>query len=191
MKLITSGNPNYGLAKSISQLIGGHFCSRSTGYDLQDDTGMDLFVTASMNYDVAILNCYTEKMNNYSQARLLHKLYIEWEQTKKAGHIICIGSISDHVNTEQPWLKYLSYGAEKLALRQLCQTINHNRSSISPQIKCSYVSLGHMHTPLVDRYHPDEIKLSTNYVTSMLKLIIDCPECIEEITITKDRHGLE
>lgn len=187
-KIITTGNPAYGLAAGINKIIGGDFASRSTGHDLETDNGMDEFCKTALNYDIVIVNCYTEKMNNYSQVRLLHKLYVLFHEKNIKKHIICIGSISDHINKEQPWLKYLSYSSEKLALKNLCQTINHNRSTISPNIKCTYVSLGHMHTPLVDRYHPTEDKLNTDYVAKILQWIIDNVECIEEITITKDRN---
>jgi hypothetical protein len=114
-------------------------------------------------------------------------LYELFEANKKTVHLICIGSISDHINKEQPWLKYISYGAEKLALQRLCETINHNREDITPNVKCTYISLGHMHTPLVDRYHPDEVKLNTEYVADVIQWIIDAPECIESITLTKDK----
>lgn len=189
MKILTTGNSKYGLAHGISKTINSSFASRSNGYDLSSDEGMDKFVELAMNYDIVIINCYTEKMNNYSQVRLLHKLYTESIEQKCKMHIICIGSISDHINKEQPWLKYLSYGAEKLALQRLCETINHNRENISPNVKCTYIGLGHMHTPLVDRYHPEEIKLNTEYVASVIKWIIDAPECIESITITKDKYN--
>ena len=189
MKILTTGNPNYGLAKGINAFFTSSFASRNNGYDLETDSGMDKFCNTALNYDVVIVNCYTEKMNNYSQARLLHKLYVKFYELDLKKHIICIGSISDHINKEQPWIKYLSYSSEKLALKNLCQTINHNRSTISPNIKCTYVSLGHMHTPLVDKYHPDEIKLNTEYVANSLQWIINAIECIEEITITKDKNN--
>ena len=189
MKIITTGNPKYGLAQGISNIFKSNFASRTNGYDLSNDEGMDKFVHLASNYDVVILNCYTEKMNNYSQVRLLHKLYTLSIEQKTKLHIICIGSISDHITTEQPWIKYISYGAEKLALQRLCETINHNRENISPNVKCTYISLGHIHTPLVDRYHPDEIKLNTEYVANVIKWIIDAPECIESITLTKDKQN--
>jgi hypothetical protein len=184
--VLTTGNPKYGLAAGIDKIIGGSFASRSNGCDLGNDEGMDKFCQLALDYDVIIVNCYTEKMNNYSQARLLHKLYILFHELNLKKYIICVGSISDHINKEQTWLKYLSYGSEKLALKNLCQVINHNRNVISPNIKCTYISLGHMHTPLVDRYHPDELKLSTEYVANKIKWLIDTEESIEEITITKN-----
>lgn len=186
MKILTTGNPNYGLASAINRTS---YASRSNGYDLSTDEGMDKFCHVATHYDVIILNCYTEKMNNYSQVRLLHKLYMLFEATKQNVHIISIGSISDHINKEQPWLKYISYGSEKLALKQLCETINHNRDSVTPNIKCTYISLGHMHTPLVDSYHPDEVKLDTKYVAEVIDWIINAPECIESITLTKDKNN--
>ncbi len=188
MKILTTGNPNYGLAKGINTVFTSSFASRNNGYDLETDAGMEDFCQTAIDYDVIIINCYTEKMNNYSQARLLHKLYILFHEKNVKKHIICIGSVSDHINKEQPWLKYVSYGAEKLALKRLCETINHNRETISPYIKCTYISLGHMHTPLVDRCHPTEPKLNTTYIAKVIQWIIDAPECIEEITITKDRN---
>ena len=189
MKILTTGNPNYGLALAINNIVGGNFASRANGYDLSTDDGMDKFCQCAIGYDVVIVNCYTEKMNNYSQARLLHKLYVELEISKKRQHIICVGSISDHINKEQPWLKYLSYSAEKIALKQLCQTINHNRDTVTPLVKCTYISLGHMHTPYVDKLHPDEKKLDTKFVANILKYIIESPECIEELTLTKDKDN--
>jgi hypothetical protein len=183
-KILTTGNPNYGLASSIKNT---DYASRSNGYDLSTDEGMEKFCNTALQYDVVILNCYTEKMNNYSQARLLHQLYELFEANKMPVHFICIGSISDHINKEQTWLKYISYGAEKLALQRLCETINHNRENITPNIKCTYMSLGHMHTPLVDRYHPDEVKLNTEYVAQVIDWIVMAPECIESITLTKDK----
>lgn len=188
-KVLTTGNPKYGLAQGIDKVIGSSFASRSNGYNLENDEGMEKFCQLAIDYDVVIINCYTEKMNNYSQARLLHKLYILFHELNLKKHIICIGSISDHINKEQTWLKYLSYSSEKLALKNLCQVINHNRENVSPFIKCTYVSLGHMHTPLVDGYHPTEIKLNTAYVAEVIQWIIDAPECIEEITITKDKQN--
>lgn len=184
MKIITTGNPNYGLAAAIK---GSSYASRSNGYDLSTDEGMNKFCHIAAKHDVIIINCYTDKMNNYSQVRLLHKQYELIQKSTSIKHIICIGSIADHINKEQPWIKYISYGAEKLALQRLCQTINHNREAISPNIKCTYISLGHMHTPLVDRYHPKELKLDTKYVAEVIDWIIKAPECIEEITITKHK----
>jgi len=186
MKIITTGNPNYGLASSIKNTS---YASRSNGYDLSTDEGMNTFCQVAIHYDVIIINCYTEKMNNYSQARLLHMLYELFEENKKPVHFVCIGSISDHINKNQPWLKYISYSAEKLALQRLCETINHNREEITPNVKCTYLSLGHMHTPLVDRYHPEEIKLNTEYVADVIEWIINAPECIESITLTKDKSN--
>lgn len=182
MKIITTGNPNYGLAAAIKDTS---YASRSNGYDLSTDEGMDKFCHIAAQHNVIIINCYTEKMNNYSQVRLLHKLYELIRESTSTKHIICIGSIADHINKEQPWIKYISYGAEKLALQRLCQTINHNRETVSPNIKCTYISLGHMHTPLVDSYHPTELKLDTKYVADVIDWIIKSHECIEEITVTK------
>lgn len=187
MKVFTTGNPKYGLASAISSVLVSDFASRSTGFNLDNDEGMDKFCLKALDYDVVIINCYTEKMNNYSQARLLHKLYELLIQHNKKQHVICIGSISDHIQKEQEWIKYISYGAEKVALKVLCQQINHNRENVTPLIKCTYVSLGHMHTPYVDRLHPEETKLTTDYVARVIKWIIDAPEAIEEITLTKDK----
>ena len=47
-----------------------------------------------------------------------------------------------------------------------------------------------MQTPLVDRYHPEEIKLDTNYVAKIIDWIINSPECIESITLTKDKSNV-
>lgn len=191
MKVITTGNPNYGLASSINSIIGGDFASRSSGYNLETDDGMEQFCSVAKQYDIIIINCYTEKMNNYSQARLLHKMYLECMiNSTKDYHIVCIGSISDHINTEQPWIKYVSYGSEKVALKSLCQTLNHNRNNVSPNVKCTYISLGHMHTPYVDNLHPDEDKLDTDEVSKLIKWIIESKECIEEITFTRNKKNV-
>ena len=40
MKILTTGNPNYGLASAINKTS---YASRSNGYDLSTDEGMDKF----------------------------------------------------------------------------------------------------------------------------------------------------
>ena len=190
MNVLVSGNPRYGLAESLNKVFTATFVSRSTcGVDLCFDEGMDEFVKLSHSYSHIIVNSYTEKMNNYSQVRLLHKLYVSWVERQKKGHIICIGSMLDHcVGQEQRWLKYLSYGTEKLALKNLSETISRNRESFSPGVECTYVALGHMHTPYTDRLHPNEEKLNTLYVANVIKWIIEQEDCIESICVTRRKR---
>jgi hypothetical protein len=184
LRCLVTGNKEYGLAQALAKHLDADFVSRSNDYDLSLDEGMDKCAELSTEYDCVFINCYTEKMNNYSQARLLHKIYAKWLELEKGGHLVCIGSISDTFSSKgQEWIKYLSYGTEKLALKDLSHLINQNRETCSPNISCSYVSLGHMHTPYVDRLHPDERKLSTDRVATLLKWVLEQPEFIEEIRI--------
>ena len=190
MKFITTGNPETGLASGIAKVLDSDFCSRTNGWDLNNEDTQDKFVKYTNLYDGVILNAHTLVGNlAYVQARLMHKIYVNWQDQGRTGHLIGIGSITDHINTEQPWIKYISYRAEKVALENICQTINHNRANISPGIKCSYISVGHMHTPYVDKLHPKEKKLTVEEVAQCIKYIVESPMCIEEITLTADRSS--
>ena len=53
---MTTGNPKYGLASAIKNTS---YASRSNGYDLSTDEGMNKFCHVAVNYDVIIINCYT------------------------------------------------------------------------------------------------------------------------------------
>ena len=190
MKILVSGNKDYGLAMGINHVMGGDYYSTSNGYDFSKEEDQYGFVKKSLHYDVVILNCHTKVANlSYQQAKMMHKIYVSWLEEKKTGHLFGIGSITDHINTEQPWIKYISYRAEKVALKNLCQTINHNRANVSPGIKCTYLSVGHMHTPFVDKLHPNEKKLHVVDVAKLIKQIAETDLCIEEMTVTADRNN--
>jgi len=189
MQFITTGNPETGLASGIAKVLDSDFYSRSNGWDINDEEIQNKFVELTHQYDGVILNAHTLVGNlAYVQARMMHKIYVSWLEAGKTGHLIGIGSITDHINTEQPWIKYISYRAEKVALENICQTINHNRTNVSPGILCTYISVGHMHTPYVDRLHPEEKKLTVEEVAECIKYIAESKMCIEEITITANRN---
>ena len=46
-----------------------------------------------------------------------------------------------------------------------------------------------MHTPYVDKLHPDEKKLTVEEVAECIKYITESPMCIEEITLTANRNA--
>ena len=44
MKLITTGNPEIGLASGIAKVVDSDFCSRTNGWDLNNEDTQDKFV---------------------------------------------------------------------------------------------------------------------------------------------------
>ena len=57
MNILISGNPTVGLAKSLHELYpDATYCSRSNGYDLVENQGINAFAELSTQYDVVIVN---------------------------------------------------------------------------------------------------------------------------------------
>jgi NADP-dependent 3-hydroxy acid dehydrogenase YdfG len=174
--MIITGNPNFGLAKSLYKLYpNAMFVSRDSGYDLTKKEDQERFANETLNHDVFI-NCAA--LWKFNQTVLLDCVYKKLVDNKKTPHIICVGSTTDRVKNGKAWL----YNAEKKALRDYCNTLSL-ASVWGENPKITYVSLGTL-TNNQDK-HPDRKCMLIDDAARYIKWIIDQPKnlSINEISI--------
>ena len=176
MKILISGNPNYGIAKELQQIYpGAVFASRENGFDLTSQEGQKKFANLSITFDVIINNVALWKFN---QTVLLDQVYKTLIDNKKTPSIICIGSTTDRVKKGGAWL----YNAEKKALRDYCNTLGMNGVwDHGPKI--TLISFGSLSN--VQDKHPNRKCINITRAVSYIKWIIEQPKdiCINEISI--------
>lgn len=176
MKIIITGNKNYGLAKSLFELFpDADFASRTTGYDLTSKTGQEKFADIVTEYDVVINSSALWKFN---QTVLLDTIYKKCTERSRRPHIICIGSTTDRVKNSKVWL----YNSEKKALRDYCNTLGINGVwGTGPKV--TLLSFGSLSN--VQEKHPDRKCLAIEQAALYIKWVVEQPAniCINEISI--------
>lgn len=183
MNILVAGNKNYGLAKSIDNLLPNcTFASRTTGYDLCCRETKQKLIKESLNFDVFIsVSC----LYRGEQTLLISELVEEWYKNDHKGYIIVLGSTADTPVPGSYWL----YPAEKKGLRAYCRQISIMISSDTPPaFKLTYLSPGNMNTPRAEEKRPGIPKLDTDYVAKIIKWLIDQPSnvniselCLDQI----------
>jgi hypothetical protein len=116
--LITGGSR--GLGKHLTDTFDGHSLSRGeNGIDITNDERQTFIANMSLAYDVFINNAFDgpphESHANFAQTTLLWKVYEEWKNAGKIGHIINIGS-SGSKSTVAPEPMFETYRSSKAAL---------------------------------------------------------------------------
>ena len=176
MKILISGNPNYGLAKELQKIYpDATFASRVNGFDLTSQDGQIKFANLSIDFDVIINNVALWKFN---QTVLLDQIYKVLYEHKKNPHIICIGSTTDRIKKGGSWI----YNAEKKALRDYCNTLGIN-GVWSKAPKLTLVSFGSLSN--VQSKHPDRRCLDIERAAQYVVWVINQPTdiCVNEISI--------
>jgi NADP-dependent 3-hydroxy acid dehydrogenase YdfG len=176
MKILITGNPQFGLASGLSNLYpDATFASRSTGFDLTSAEGQKKLSDVIHEFDIFINSSALWKFN---QAVLLDTVYKACIVKKHNIHIISVGSTTDRVNNGKAWL----YNAEKKALRDYSNTLGI--AGVWGNFpKVTYVSLGTLENNQIK--HSERkcmlIKDAANYI----KWIIDQPKniSVNEISI--------
>ena len=171
MKIIISGNPEYGVAQGLKSILEQEheltFCSRANGFDLTKDEGRNKFVELSLEHDVFINNSALWRFN---QSVLLEQVWKSWYDVKKTGQIINMGSTSDRQLKGGNWI----YPAEKGALRH--HSLNQSLGTVGGiGIKVNYLAYGYVSTPSVERKHPDKVKHTPEEIGRIVKWILDYP----------------
>ena len=110
-QILCTGNPAHrGIAQAVSRLFPtAKFISRSNGYDLSTETGLDKLKIIIKDYNVLINNAYVDSGVQETILKLAHE---SW----KTGHVFNIGSISEH--SKYSWADP-EYAIEKQKLREL------------------------------------------------------------------------
>lgn len=174
--MIITGNPKFGLAKSLFDLYpNATFISRSTGYDLTKKDDQEKLAEEVLNHEIFI-NC--SALWKFNQTVLLDCVYKKLLENKKSSHIICVGSTTDRVKNGKVWI----YNAEKKALRDYCNTLALNGVwGNGPKI--TLVSFGSLSN--VQSKHPDRKCLNIAEAANYIKWIIELPKhiAVNEISI--------
>lgn len=182
MKVLVTGNPNYGIAQSINNNFFGHelaFYSRNyNNFDLNNPDKISELAIHSLEHDVFINNA---RLANYNQVKLYEEVYRKWLLEKKQGLIINMGSTADTARDAN-----YTYASEKAALKKASEGGSFANNFKSTGIKVTYISVGWVATPILNRDLPKVKKHSPDEIASLLKWIIEYPvnsSCINEIRL--------
>jgi len=178
MKILISGNSDYGLSAAIGKLFPGEveFASRTTGYDLCDHAGREAFSELSTQADVVVI---CAALWQFQQTVLLDTVSKRCREAKVAPHIIVVGSTTDRVKNGKPWL----YNAEKKALRDYSNTLSIGGVWTDGLPKVSYISFGTLSNN--QEKHPDRRCMDIDHAAEYIKWLISQPKYvnINEISI--------
>lgn len=184
-KIIISGNKEYGLAKALFEKFpDARFISRTNeNYDLAKFDTRDEFAKISLDYDVFI-NC--SALSNFRQTLLLQKVYQVWLENSKKGQIISFGSTADTPVKGTQWM----YPIEKKALKSFCRNLSMaslgGHGSEPSGIRITYLSMGYLATPNVEKKHPQVRKIDTGYIANLVEWVLSQPENVNLSEITID-----
>ncbi len=182
MKVLVTGNPNFGIAESINKNFLGHelaFYSRNyNNFDLNNPVKIREFSNLSLQHDVFINNA---RLANYNQVKLYEEVYRRWILEKKQGLIINIGSTADSARDANH-----TYASEKAALKKASEGGSFASNFKKSGVKVTYISFGWVATPVLNRDLPNVKKHSPDEIALLLKWIVEYPvssSCINEIRL--------
>jgi hypothetical protein len=128
MKMLCSGNPvHITVASAVKKYFPfAEFASRATGYDLRfwDPGSETYFRKQIINYNVFVNSSF---ICGGGQLALLEATHEEWTKTNISGHIVNIGSTSEHLGVTDNQAKdnvYGKYSIQKRALRDRSLQLN-------------------------------------------------------------------
>jgi len=169
MKILMTGNPNYGLAEKFSIVQPQtDFASRSNDYNLCTKQDRVKLAQDSLAYDVFV---NSSALYQFNQTLVLETVWKAWKENNKQGHIINIGSTVDRSTKGAEWI----YPQEKKALKSL----SHQYAMLGiwggSGIRVSYISYGSLETKKVHEKHPDRKLMNVTQAAEYIKWIIDAP----------------
>jgi len=169
MKILMTGNPNYGLAEKFSIVQPQtDFAGRSNDYDLCTKQGRVKLAQDSLIYDVFV---NSSAQYQFNQTLVLETVWKAWKENNKQGHIINIGSTVDRSTKGAEWI----YPQEKKALKSL----SHQYAMLGiwggSGIRVSYISYGSLETKKVHEKHPDRKLMNVTQAAEYIKWVIDAP----------------
>ncbi len=182
-KIIVSGNPDYGLAKSIAKRFDAEFCSRVNGFNFCKEEFRKAFAEKALDYNVFIC---CSALWRFSQVLLLEDVYKVWKGQRIKGHIIALGSTADAPVKGTDWM----YPVEKKALKAYCRNLSMRslggHGFKPPGIHVTYVSPGYLDTPGMNKKLPDVDKIDTDYLAGVIKWVLEQPQKINISEIALD-----
>jgi len=176
MRLLISGNPEKGLAKSMKAIWpDATFVSRANGWDLTIDTRRKDLADLALEHDVFINN---SALWRYHQSLLMHDVYVQAKQKSHPLKIICIGSTTDRTRKGSDWL----YQQEKIALRNLCNSLALTSVWVGgPRV--TLISFGTLSNN--KHKHPDRTCMDIDQAAGYIQWVLSQPDgvAINELSI--------
>lgn len=153
MKILCTGNPTDGIAKSLQQIYPDTmFISRSNGYDFTTEDGIEKFKALLPEYNVFINH---SQLVGDLQRQLLTFASQEWA----AGHVINIGSVMEFKKWE--WIEPAA-AEEKRLLRDLSLELS------SEHFKTTHLIVGGLQS-----CNNDPLRIHTDRVAETIKWILE------------------
>jgi hypothetical protein len=153
MKILCTGNPAGGIAQSLQKLYPDtKFISRSNGYDLTTEDGIDKFKALLPRFNVFI---------NHSQLTgdLQRQLLIHASQAWIRGHVINIGSVMEFKKWE--WIEPAA-AEEKRLLRDLSLELS------SEEFKTTHLIVGGLQS-----CNDDPLRIHTDKIAETIKWVLE------------------
>lgn len=177
MRIICTGNPEFGVASAIAKRWPEtQFVSRTNwNYDLTQKNYQMKLAEKVITYDVFI-NC--SALYAYSQTTLLDIVYKTALKNLNELHIVSIGSTTDRTTKGSDW----QYQQEKKALRSTSNALGL-KSIWSGGPKVSYVTVGTLDNN--QHKHPNRRCMSLDECVDAIEYIIKMPKhlCVNELSI--------
>jgi short-subunit dehydrogenase len=172
LKIIMTGNPNYGLAKALSQQIPGvSYHSRQCGIssDLSLEEAQNKFAELSLDYDVFINNSY---ISHFAQVHLARKVWTLWKQKKKSGSIINVGStVRDLLRPDNRF-----YPISKRALEDYSRQLYLHSIWGDSKIRVACINFGGIATQGTLKKWPHFHHMDVEYCAKILTWVLTVPE---------------
>lgn len=176
-KILTTGNPEFGVAKAIAERWPEtEFIGRTTwGYDLTQDSYKRKLAEKALEYDVFI-NC--SALWQFHQTILLERVYKKAVEENHNIHIINIGSTTDRATKGSDWI----YQQEKKALRSTSNAMSL-KSIWQGGPKVSYVTFGTLENN--QHKHPERKVMTLEEAVDCIEYVLNAPEhlCINELSM--------
>jgi NAD(P)-dependent dehydrogenase (short-subunit alcohol dehydrogenase family) len=186
MKFMVTGG-NRGLGQAIVDHFSGDSYSRNTGYDITKETDRAWLANKSLDYDVFVNNAFDgpfqESWADFGQVKLLHDIASCWQNNKKIGFIVNIGSVgSETVVAPDP--AFETYRVSKAALKFHSQQWTRAFKENRVEFKTTLLTLDRLDTELT-RSRPTWTGNGHNLadICDYIELITSSAQntCIEEI----------
>lgn len=153
MKILCTGNPSGGIAQSLRNIYPDiTFVSRTNGYDLTSENGIEKFKALLPNFNVFINHSQLE--GDFQRQLLLHA-----SQAWTNGHVISIGSV-----LEFPKWEFIEPEAakEKRRLRDLSLALS------SEHFKTTHLIVGGLQS-----CNDDPLRIHTDRIAETIKWILE------------------
>ena len=182
MKILCTGNPEFGVASAIAERWPDtQFVSRTDwNYDLTQNGYKDKLANKALNYDVFI-NC--SALWQYHQTLLLDVVYKNALKNLKRLHIVSLGSTTDRATKGSDW----HYQQEKKALKSTSNALGL-KSIWTGGPRVSYITFGTLENNA--HKHPGRQVMTLAEAVDLIEWVMYCPAHlnINELSVDPLQH---